>query len=210
MSVQQDGFSSSDPGSLSTKERVGGAGSTNKPSATDAKKVATDQAKTVAVEAKTQAQQLLSNTRSEVQTQAEDRSRQAAQHLRGMSTSITALLEGRPSEASQVRGYLEQAQTKIDSFAGRLESGGPQGLVDDLSSFARRRPGAFLLAAGVAGFAIGRVARAGVAAAHDDQSNSQRPMLQSGMNRPAPQPAPLQSGIGQSAQQPTTVQSGIR
>ena len=64
-------------------------------------------------------------------------------------------------------------------FANRLEMSGPQGLVDDVSSFARRRPGAFLLAAGVAGFAVGRIARAGAAVAHDGQSNSQPRMLQS-------------------------------
>jgi len=213
MSVQQDGFPSSDPGSITTKERVGGQGSTNTPTATEAKNVATDQAKTVAVEAKTQAQQLISSTRSEVQTQAEDRSRQAAEKLRGMSTSITALLEGRPDEASQVRGYLQQAQSKIDTFANRLEMGGPQGLLDDVSSFARRRPGAFLLAAGVAGFAVGRVARAGAAVAQDGQSDSQPRMLQSGQaQRPAGMQSGqigMQSGIGQSSMQPTT-QSGIR
>ena len=184
MSVQQDGLSSTTNGSPSTKERVADAASTTLATATDATKnvvsEATDQTKTVAVEAKAQAQQLITNTRSELQSQADERARQAAEHLRGMSTSITALLDGRPDDAAQMGTYLQQAQSKIDGFASRLESGGPQGVINDLSSFARRRPGAFLLAAGVAGFAIGRAARAGVAAAHDDQSTSQPAMLQSG------------------------------
>jgi hypothetical protein len=182
MTAQQDGLTSTG-GSTVTKERVTDAASTTLATATDAtKKVvgeATDQTKMVTVEAKAQAQQFISNTRTELQSQADDRARQAADHLRGMSTSISALLDGRPDDAPQMRGYLEQAQSRIDGFASRIETGGPQGVIDDLSSFARRRPGAFLLAAGVAGFAIGRAARAGAAAAHD-QSAPQPAMLQPG------------------------------
>lgn len=133
----------------------------------------TEQTKAVAVEAKVQAQQMLASTKTEVQQQAEERARQAAGHLREMSTSINALLDGRPYEATQLSGYLQQAQSKIDGVVDRLETAGPQGIVDDVSSFARRRPGAFLVAAGFAGFAIGRLARAGTAAAHDQQQSDQ-------------------------------------
>jgi hypothetical protein len=45
------------------------------------------------------------------------------------------------------------------SFAGRLEQGGVQGIGEDLTSFARRRPVLFLAAAGVAGFAVTRMLR---------------------------------------------------
>ena len=38
---------------------------------------------------------------------------------------------------------------------------GPDGVLQDVRRFARRRPGMFLLAAGVTGFAIGRVVKAG-------------------------------------------------
>jgi uncharacterized phage infection (PIP) family protein YhgE len=186
MSAQQDGFESSGSGSTTTKERVAEAASTTMSTATDATKnvvgEATGQTKAVAGEAKAQAQQLISDARSEFQTQADDRARQAVDQLRGMSTSITALLNGRPEEAAQMTGYLQQAQNKIEGIASRIEAGGPQGVIDDLSSFARRRPGAFLFAAGVAGFAIGRVARAGAAAARDEQGSAtqQQPMLQAG------------------------------
>ncbi|MCU1359833.1 MAG: hypothetical protein JWN99_1122 [Ilumatobacteraceae bacterium] len=182
MSAQQDGFGSSNSGSTSTKERVADAASTTLATASDATKnvvgEATGQTKAVVGEAKAQAQQLISSTRSEFQTQADDRARQAAEHLRGMSTSITALLNGRPGEAAQMTGYLQQAQSRIDGIASRIETGGPQGVIDDLTSFARRRPGAFLFVAGVAGFAIGRAARAGAAAAHDELA--QPAMLQPG------------------------------
>ena len=183
MSVQQDGLSSTN-GSPPAKERVAEAASTTMSAATDATKnvvgEAADQTKAVVGEAKAQAQQLISNTRSELQSQADDRARQAAGHLRDVSTSITALLDGRPDQATQVSGYLQQAQSKIDGLAGRIETGGPQVVINDLSAFARRRPGAFLFMAGVAGFAIGRATRAGVAAAHDDQASRQPAMLAPG------------------------------
>jgi hypothetical protein len=188
-----------------TKERVADTASTALQSASNATKSvvgeATEQTKTMALEAKDQLHQMLSNSKSEVQAQADDRARQAAEHLRGMSTSITALLDGRPDEAGQVRGYLEQAQTKIDGFVDRIETRGPQGVVDDLSSFARRRPGAFLLAAGVAGFAIGRVARAGAAASNDQQANHQLASHQLASTASfnsayaPPQPSMLQPGL---------------
>jgi hypothetical protein len=138
---------------------------------------ASQQTRAVAGEAKAQAQQLLTNTKTEIQQQADERGKQAAERLRSMSGSLGALLEGRPEEAQQIMGYLEQARTKLDGVAERIETAGPQGLVDDLSSFARRRPGTFLLAAGAAGFAIGRLARAGSGAVQQNGQNGQNGQL---------------------------------
>jgi len=178
MSVQettfQDPNAASPPGAA---QKVTQAASTTLSTAADASKnvigEASQQTRAVAGEAKQQAQQLLASTKTELQDQASVRAQQATDRLRSMSSSITALLEGRPEEATQISSYLEQAKSKMDDFAGRLEAGGPQGLVDDLSSFARRRPAAFLMAAGVAGFAMGRLARAGAAASHEGQQPQQ-------------------------------------
>jgi hypothetical protein len=41
----------------------------------------------------------------------------------------------------------------------RLEEGGPDGVMSDVSGFARRRPGVFLAVSAAAGFAVGRLAR---------------------------------------------------
>jgi hypothetical protein len=52
-----------------------------------------------------------------------------------------------------------------------MEQGGPQGVLDDVSRFARRRPGMFLAGAAGIGFVVGRLVRAGVASQEDgDQS----------------------------------------
>jgi hypothetical protein len=128
---------------------------------------AAEQSRAVAGEARAQVQQLMSETRGELQQQADQRTQQAAERLRTMSTSIDALVDGRPDEAADLTRYLRQAQSRIDDMAGRLEARGPQGVLDDVSAFARRRPGTFLLAAAAAGFGVARLARAGSAARHE-------------------------------------------
>lgn len=162
-------------------ERIGDAATSTLSVATDTTKEvvgqASEQTRAVAQEAKVQAQQLLADTKSELQAQADARGRQAADHLRTMSGSISALLDGRPSDAGQMLGYLEQAKSKVDDVAQRIETRGPQGVIDDLSSFARRRPAVFLLAAGAAGFTVGRLARAGAAAAPQTAGGASTPQL---------------------------------
>ena len=163
---------------VATAQRVGDAATSTLSAATDATKdvlgEASEQTHAVVHEARAQAHQVLADTQSEIQQQADARSRQAAEHLRSMSGSIVALLDGRPADAQQVRGYLEHAKSKMDDVANRIETRGPQGVIDDLSQFARRRPGTFLLVAGVAGFAVGRLARAGATAAPPVQQSSPR------------------------------------
>jgi hypothetical protein len=56
---------------------------------------------------------------------------------------------------------MTQAEQKMQHYASALRERGPDGILGDVRSFARRRPGMFLLAAGISGFAIGRAVRAG-------------------------------------------------
>ena len=60
----------------------------------------------------------------------------------------TALADGRPGDAGPLAGYLDEAHARVSSIADRLDEGGPQGLLDDVTAFARRRPIVFLAAAG--------------------------------------------------------------
>jgi hypothetical protein len=79
-----------------------------------------------------------------------------------LSDQVGALASGRPADAGQLGGYLEDARGQIGQLASRIEQGGLDGLLNDVSRFARRRPGVFLAAAAGAGFLIGRLVRAGV------------------------------------------------
>jgi len=132
------------------------------------------QAKQVASQAKEHVSQLVHQTREELTSQASSKSEQAAGGLRTLSGQISALAEGRPGEAGPLAGYLNDAQSKVNSFAQRLEQGGPQGLMDDVIGFARRRPGAFLIGAVGAGFVVGRMVRSGALSSSSDGDSGQQ------------------------------------
>ena len=58
-----------------------------------------------------------------------------------------------------VPDMTRQLAGKSRQVASRLEEGGVQGVGDDLRQFARRQPGLFLAAAGLAGFVVTRTLR---------------------------------------------------
>ena len=65
---------------------------------------------------------------------------------------------GDGSPAGQIVRRLGEGGRRAADY---LEDRGPEGLLDDVQEFARRKPGTFLLIAAAAGFAIGRLGRAG-------------------------------------------------
>ena len=129
------------------------------------------QTKAVVGQAKQQIDSLLSQSREEVRQQAETRSAQAASGLRNLSEQVAALADGRSDSAGSLPRYLEDAQEQVRKLATRLEQDGPQGVMDDMTRFARRRPGLFLAGAVGAGFLVGRLVRA--SSGQSDQSSSQ-------------------------------------
>lgn len=145
-------------------------------SATDASKVvaqeAGDQVSAVAGQAKEQISAVIGQAKDELKTQVDARSQQAAAGLQTLSDQLSALANGRPNEAGHVGTLVNDAQFRVQSYAQTLQDRGPQALVDDLATFARRRPVRFLFGVAVAGFAAGRLARSGAAAAKDDHEMS--------------------------------------
>lgn len=131
------------------------------------------QVRSVVDETKGQVSGLLDQAKSELRTQAADRGFQAAGSLRTFSDRVGALASGRPEEAGPLTGYLEEAQNKVSAFAERLDQRGLEGALEDVGSFARRRPGLFLLGAVGAGFVVGRFVRSGASAAKTDSQASQ-------------------------------------
>ena len=142
------------------------------------------QAKAVAGEAKEQLDRLVSQGRQELRQQADQRNSQAVGQLRTLSEQLGALVHGRPEAAGQLVSYASDVQYQIRRLAARMEQGGPQGVVDDVTRFARRRPGAFLAGAAGVGFVVGRLVRAGAASQHDD-SASRSAALPTASNGPA-------------------------
>ncbi len=117
------------------------------------------QAKVVVREAKDHAREVVDRARHDVQQQAEQRSGQAADGLRSFAGQVGALADGRPDEAGPLVDYLRDAGDRIGRLASRFDEG-PQAVLADVRSFARRRPLAFLGLCGAVGFVAGRLARA--------------------------------------------------
>jgi hypothetical protein len=128
--------------------------------AQDVTATAREDAGSVADQARTEARRLAEQAKQEVQRTAEQRGQQAAAKLRTYSDQLSALAEGRTAEAGPLIGYAQRARDELQTWADKMEQRGPQGVVSDVSNFARRRPGMFLLAAAGAGFVIGRLVRA--------------------------------------------------
>ncbi|MGC9499676.1 hypothetical protein [Streptomyces sp. WG7] len=127
---------------------------------------AAEQARHVADEARQQAGTAIQDLRGRAMTEANGQTRRAAGTLRQWADDLADLAENAHKE-SAVRGLATQAADRGHRAAGYLERQGAEGLVSDLQGFARRRPGAFLGGALLAGLAVGRLAKAGSAARSD-------------------------------------------
>ena len=146
---------------------------------------AKDQVREVAAEAKDHAADLLDQTRTQARQQAEETTKHLASGLHSLSDQLGALREGRVQEAGPVAQYADQARRRIDELAGRLDRGGLDGVAADLSRFARRRPGLFLVSCAGAGFALARLVRAGASSDGNGSNRSlPRPSSQFRTNGP--------------------------
>lgn len=178
------GYEPADTGTPSkadeAKEQGRAVAGSAKDEARNVAETAKSEASRVTGEAKAQTQNLLHEARGQFREQASGQTERAAGLARGLAGNLQALTEGRVDDAGQVGEYARQATDEVQRFAQRLDERGFDGLVQDLQSFARRRPGAFLLAAGLAGFATGRLLRGARDAASDDDDGQNRAGLYSG------------------------------
>lgn len=132
--------------------------------------VAGEQAGQVATEATQQVRQLVHQTRSELTVQASEQQKRVASGLRALSKELNAMAGG--SERSGMATELvQQAGQRTHDVASWLEDREPGHVVDEVTRFARQRPGAFLAAAAAAGFLVGRFGR-GLKAANDTSTDS--------------------------------------
>lgn len=127
------------------------------------------QASRVIDDAKNQLSGATQRSLADLRTQADDRTAQAAQGLRSLSSQVDALVNGRPDEAGNLTGIVESVGQHATDLAGRLDADGVQGVVDDVSRFGRQHPWAFLGLSVGAGFLVGRLVRTTAAVAGDGQ-----------------------------------------
>lgn len=142
-------------------EQAGELGDTVRDQAAEVASTAREHAVDMVGTARDQAAEVLDRSREAVEREARDRTDELARSVRRIGDGLEALADGRPEQAGPVTGYARDAAQRVDQLARRLETRGYDGVVQDVSSFARRRPGVFLASAGLLGFAVGRIIRSG-------------------------------------------------
>jgi hypothetical protein len=124
---------------------------------------AKDEATNVVVETKEQAASLLGSVTSEVKDQAGSQLNKLAELLHSYSKELGSMAS-KSEESGPVTDLAHQASAKVGEVAHFLQDKEPRDVLNEVSRFARRRPGAFLLLSGLAGVIAGRVTRGAVAA----------------------------------------------
>jgi hypothetical protein len=162
-------LSSSSPSLLSDSSESSSTVDTAKQGATDVvqsasqagqevAKTAAEEVKNVAVEAGGQAKQLLSQARQQVAGEAGTAQQRLAGGLRSLSQELSSMA-GNAQEGGWVIDLTRQASMQTEQMAGWLGDREPGDLLHEAKSFARRRPGTFLVGAAAAGIVAGRMTR---------------------------------------------------
>ena len=104
------------------------------------------EAANVAAEAKTSARGLLYQAKSDLTDQAGAQQQKAAEGIRALSSQLNTMADAsdKPGVATDL---VRQAAERSQSVASWLDNRDPGSLLEEVKSFARQRPGTFLLAA---------------------------------------------------------------
>ncbi len=132
--------------------------------------VAGEQAGQVASEASQQVKDLVHQTRGELTEQAATQQKRVAGGLRSLGEELHSMAQN-SEQQGPATDLVKQAAERTSTVASWLEDREPGNVVDEVTRFARQRPGAFLAIAAGAGLLVGRLGR-GLKAANDDDSNS--------------------------------------
>lgn len=118
-----------------------------------------EEAGRVVDEATTQAAHVMETARQELHHQARQQTDHAGDALAHLGQRVQALADGRREDAGPVGDYAERIADQVQGLARRVDELGFDGLIEETQRFARRRPGAFLIGAAAAGFAVSRLGR---------------------------------------------------
>lgn len=143
------------------KQEAAGTAERAREAATQTAGTIAEQGRAVTGAAAAQARRMTDEVRHRVSGEAQSQAHRAAQALRQWSDDLASMAEsGKPD--SPVHGMVARAADGGRRAAGYLDEQGFGGAIEELQRFARRRPGVFLAGAALAGFAVGRIAKAAV------------------------------------------------
>jgi hypothetical protein len=153
----------------------------------------------VAAEAKSSAKDLLLQAKWGLSSQAGTQQQKAAEGIRTISSQLQTMA-GAPEKQGIASDLIRQAADRTSSVASWVEGRDPAALLTDVQSFARRKPGTFLLLAAGAGVLVGRLGRglqAGTTQSPGSVSSSTSPRTaQAPRTAPVAQPTVLPAGGG--------------
>ena len=209
-SADGDGPSTGDSATDVAKDQAGQVADTAKQAGAQVAETVKDQAAQVTAEAGQQAKQLLSQAQSELTDQAAATQQRVADGLRALAHELTAMA-GHSDEPGPATDLARQAADKAQLAAAWLGDRDPGTLLDDVRSFARRKPGTYLALALGAGIVAGRLTRGltapdpGAGATprhrqdgvdHDPVTATDRPSVSSVTPAGRPDLPPLPAGAG--------------
>lgn len=129
-----------------------------------------EQAGQVTAEAGKQAKQLLSQAQSELSDQAASTQQRVSEGLRALADELSAMVSN-SGQSGVATDLARQAADRAQHAAGWLSDRDPGSLLDEVRTFARKKPGAYLAIALGAGVLAGRLTR-GLTASNDDDASA--------------------------------------
>ena len=145
------------------KDEAAQVGQVAASAASDVAGTAKQQTGQVAGEAVNQLKSLTDDARNQASQQASNATEQLSTRLRALAGEARDLGQGRGDANSTVAGLVQQLADRGEQLADQISARGPGGLVQDLRSFAARKPGTFLLGALAAGVVTGRLVKGATA-----------------------------------------------
>ena len=138
--------------------------------------VAKDEARQVASQAGEQARTVLTHATTELTHQVNTQQNRLAEIVKGLGDELGAIATGQPVPASS-QGFMSdlaaQGADRIEGVAKFLADKDSTEVLDELTRYARRRPGMFLMLAGLTGLVAGRVTRS----LRDDSTQGAQPAV---------------------------------
>jgi hypothetical protein len=128
------------------------------------------EAKAVASEVKYQAKDLYAQTKGELSDQARVQQQRLASGLQSVSRELDSMTSNaeNPGLAADL---LRQSSRRLSSAGTWLGDRDPSSVLAEVKSFARRKPGTFIIGAAILGVVAGRLTRALAANASDERSD---------------------------------------
>lgn len=166
----QDGSGSSSGKADAAKQEASEVKDTAKAEAGHVAQTAKQEASNVAHEAKTQAKQVYAQSKQQLSDQAATQQQRVADGLRSIGEELQSMARGSENRGMATE-FVEQASTRLTDASSWLSQRDPGSLLNEVKSFARRKPGVFIAGALVAGLAAGRLTRALTENAKDEHAS---------------------------------------